>query len=60
MKKTIFRFLGAICAITFFSQFSATRVDSLMPVFVGLGALIGAVICFAISDGTGEEKGADE
>lgn len=60
MKKTIFRFLGAICAITFFSQFSATRVDSLVPVFVGLGALIGIMICFGISEGTGEEEGADD
>lgn len=60
MKKNIFRFLGTICAITFFSQFSATRVDSLVPVFVGLGALIGIMICFGISEGTGEEEGADE
>ena len=60
MKKAIFRFLGSLFLLTLMCQFSATRVDSLMPVFVGLGALIGAVICFAISDGTGEEKGADE
>jgi phosphatidylserine synthase len=60
MKKAIFRFLGIICAITFFSQFSATRVDSLAPVFIGIAAMIGAIICFSVSDDLHEERGADE
>lgn len=60
MKKTIFRFLGSLFLITFLSQFSAARVDSLMPVFIGLGAIVGVMICFGISEGTGEEEGADD
>lgn len=60
MKKAIFRFLGCVCLITLFSQFSATRVDSLVPVFIGLGALIGVMVCFGISEDLREEEGADE
>lgn len=60
MKKAIFRFLGCVCLITLFSQFSATRVDSLVPVFIGLAAMIGVMVCFGISEGTGEEEGADD
>lgn len=60
MKKTILRVLGIICGITFFSQVAASRVDSLVPVFVGLAALIGLMICFGLSEGTGEEEGSDE
>ena len=60
MKKAIFRFLGCICLITLFSQFSATRVDSLVPVFVGLGATLGVIVCFVISENACEQKGADE
>lgn len=60
MKKAIFRFLGSLCFLTLMCQFSATRVDSLVPVFVGLGAMIGVMVCFGISEGTGEEEGADE
>lgn len=60
MKKATFRFLGTICAITFFSQFSATRVDSLAPVFIGIAAMIGTIICFSVSGDLREEEGTDE
>ena len=60
MKKAIFRFLGCICLITLFAQFSATRVDSLVPVFIGLAAMLGVMVCFGISEGTGEEEGVDD
>ena len=60
MKKAIFRFLGSLCLLTLMCQFSATRVDSLVPVFIGLGAMIGVMVCFGISEGTGEEEGADD
>lgn len=59
MKKAIFRFLGFLCGIVLASQCTAKRVDSLVPVFIGLVALIGAMMFFALSDGT-EEEGADE
>lgn len=60
MKKAIFRFLGCICLITLFSQFSATRVDSLTPVYVGIAAVIGVIVCFVISENAREQKGADD
>ncbi len=60
MKKKIFRFLGSICMVTFLAQLSATRVDSLVPVFVALGAILGAMVCFGLSEETCEEKGADD
>ncbi len=59
MKKKIFRFLGSISLITFLSQLSAARVDSLTPVVIGLIAMVGAMLFFGISEGTGEEEGVD-
>ena len=60
MKKKIFRFLGSVFLLTFLAQLSAARAESLAPVFIALVAMLGVMLCFGLSEGTGEEKGADE
>lgn len=49
MKKKIFRTLGTILMIVFFSQFSAEPNPSLTPLIVGGVAIFGAVGCFIAS-----------
>lgn len=59
MKKKIFRTFGIILILTAVAQCSATRVDSLVPVFVAVVAMVGAVVCFGLG-GVTDEKGDDE
>lgn len=49
MKKKIFRIIGIILMIVFFSQFSAEPNPSFVPVIVGGVAIFGAVGCFIAS-----------